>query len=176
MIDGAREDEQEIGQAVHIREHLCIDLVRPKRDDRPLRAPADGSRKVQQRARLASAGQNKPSKRRQLGFELIDPLFETQHVPFADRRLRHAIGDLLRRIGETGTDRKEVSLQLFDQRSDISQLFAAGAHGAEARIELIDIAVRRDARVGFRNTRTAEQGRPARIARPRVNLHGRQYT
>ena len=176
MIEGAREHEEQIGQAVHIREHLCVNLVRPERHNRPLCAPADGAREVQQRAALTSAGQNKPSKRRQLCFEAIDPLFKAENVGLRDSGFRDSSGNLFRRIRKSGADREQILLQLLDQLSYIAQLFAMGTDNAQTGVELIDIAVRRNARVGFRHTRAAEQGRPAGVARPRVNLHGRQYT
>ena len=184
MIDGAREHKEEIGQTVHIRQHWWLDLVRSQGHDRPLRAPADGARHMQQRTRRAPTGKNESAQRRQLGLEAIDPLFQTQHVLFGDRRFLFALSCFRRRVvlssclggRQSGADRKKVSLQLLDQRSYVTQRFAMGTHNAQTRVELIDIAVGRDARVGFGDTRTAEQGRSTGIARPRVNLHGRQYT
>ena len=87
MIDDARQHEQEIGQAIHVRKQVRLDVLRAERHDRSLRASAYGPREMQQRAGAIAAGENEAAQRRQLGLEPIDPVFETLDVGVGDRRL-----------------------------------------------------------------------------------------
>ena len=66
MIDGAREYEQQIGQAIHVREQARLDAVGAERHNGSLRATAYSPREMQQGARAIAAGQNKAAQRRQL--------------------------------------------------------------------------------------------------------------
>ena len=177
MIDRSRQHEQEVGKAVHIRKQLRVHLLRAQRNNRSLRSPADGAGQMQQRTRAAAARQDEAAQRRQIGLDTIDPLFEPQHVGFGHRGLRVFVSSCLRGRGrEPGPYRKQIALQPFDQPVHITERFAAGADDAKARVELIDVAICRDARIRFRDTRAAEQGGSARVTGSRVDLHGRQYT
>ena len=90
--------------------------------------------------------------------------------------LGHALRDFFGRIGEPRADGEQVFLQLLEQLGDIAGELALRAHGAQTGVQLVDIAIRRHARIGFRHARAAEQRRAAGVAGARVNLHGRQYT
>ena len=87
-----------------------------------------------------------------------------------------ALRDFLGRVGEPRADGKQVFLQLLEQVGDIAGELALRADASKARVQLVDIAVRGDARIGLRDPRSAEQRSAAGIAGARVNLHGRQYT
>ena len=176
MIHDARDHEQEIGQAIDVRQHQQFDAISTQGDNRPLRAAADGPREVQQRARATASGQYETSKRRELGIESIDPVFEAADVGVGNGHLCDAVGDLLGWIGKPGADGKAILLQLLEQFDDIPGKFALRADHPEARVQFVHIAVRGHARIGFRDAGSAEQRSTARIAGPRVDLHARQYT
>ncbi len=131
---------------------------------------------MQQSAGAIAAGQDETAQGRELAFEPIDPVFETLDVHIGDGHFRDAIGDLLGRVGQSRADGEQVLLKLFEHRCHIARQLALRAHGAETGVELVDIAVRGDAGIGFRHALTSKQRRPAGIAGARVNLHGRQYT
>src|SRR5688572_9697863 len=84
MIDDTRHHEQQIGQTVYVPEHLRFDLIGAERHNRSLGAPADGPRKVQQRARAIAAREDETAQRRQLRLESIDPLFEPLDISVGD--------------------------------------------------------------------------------------------
>lgn len=176
MIDRTRQHEQQIRQAVDVGQQVRLDVIRTKRDDRSLRAAANRSRKVQKRAGAAPARQDESAKRRQLGFEPIDPVFETLHITLGDRHFCDAPGNFLRRVRQARADSEQILLQLFEQPGDIAGQVALRAHGPEARIQLVDVSVRGYSRISFGHARAPKQRSAACIARARVNLHGGQYT
>ena len=90
--------------------------------------------------------------------------------------LGHALRDLFGRIGEPRADGEQIFLQLLEQRGDIAGELALRAHGAQAGVQLVDVAIGGHARIGLRDAGSAEQRRAAGVAGARVNLHGRQYT
>ena len=151
MIDDARQHEQQIGQPVDVREQMRLDAVRRRARRSTLRAAADGPREMQQRAGAIAAGQNEAAQRRQLGLEPIDPVFEALDVGVGDRGLGDALGDLL------GRDRRAARRA----RTDLSAAARAArrrrrrARFARARpeagVQLVDVAVRGDARIGLRH-------------------------
>ena len=85
VIDGARQDEQQIGEPVDVAQQHRIDR-RLERDHAALGAAADGARDVQRGAGRRAAGENEAAQRRQLGLEPIDQLLEPDDVVVADAR------------------------------------------------------------------------------------------
>ena len=176
MIHGPSQDEQQIRQPVHVRKQLTVDAFDSERHDRPLGAPSDRPRDMQQRARTISTGEDESPQRRQFPLEAIDPVLETLdvfvgHSGFGDPR-----GDFLRGIGERRTDRKEILLDVLEHLCDVARQLALRADRPKIGVQLIDVAVRRNARIVLRYAGAAEQRRAARVTRARVDLHGRQYT
>lgn len=176
MIDRARQHKQQIRQAVDVCEQARLDGVSAERHNRSLRSSAHGSREVQQCTGAIATGQNETAQGRQLRFELIDPVLQPLNVGVGDRNLRDTFGDLFRGIGQPRANRKEILLKLLDQLGDVTRELALGTHDAEARIQFVDLAVRGDARVRFRDARATKQRSATGIAGARVDLHGRQYT
>jgi hypothetical protein len=131
---------------------------------------------MQHRSGGISPGQDESAQWRQIGLESIDPVFEALNVRIRDGDLRHALGDFFRRIGEPRSDRKQIFLQLLEQPGNIAGQRLLGANNPEAGIQLVNFSVRGNARIRFRYAGASEQRRTPRIARARVNLHGRQYT
>ncbi len=170
MIHGARHHEQQIGQSIEVDDQDRLDRAGPERDHAPLGATADGARQVQQRARRRSARQNEPAQRRQLCLETIDRLLEPLDVGVGDRRLRDALRDARRRIGEARPEREQILLHRLDERRHVG-VHASRPRGAQAGVHLVHLAVRIDPRVGLGDPRVVEQRRLAGIAGLCVDLH-----
>src|SRR5687768_6229120 len=176
MIHRSGQHEQQIRQTIDVRQQVRLDVIGAERDNRSLRAPANRSREVQQCASTIASRQNESPKRRQLGFEPIDPVFETLHVAVGDSGFCDALGDFLGRICQPRADGEQILLQLFEQLGDITGELALRAHRAEACVQLVDVSVCRHSRIGFRDAGSAEQRGAAGVASACVDLHGRQYT
>ncbi len=183
MIDGAAEHEQQIREAVYVNQKMLVDLIHAQRHDRPLGPAADGARKVKQRAGTASSWKDEPAKRRQLRLEPIDPVLDASHVGVGDDGLRRSsivhrrsAGNLACRVGKAGADREQIFLKLLEQIDDVSSEVALCADHAEACVQLVDITISGDSRIRLRHTRAAKEAGLPLVARPRVDLHDRQYT
>ena len=89
-------------------------------------------------------------KRRRFAVEAIDQAFEARDVGVAERGLDDAVRDSVARIGQLGTKREEVALDLHE---GLGQLVMRRTEGcpdeAEPRVELVDVAVSGHARVAF---------------------------
>ena len=70
----------------------------------------------------------------------------------------------VRRIGEPGAEREQIVLNLSRAAPADRASTPARAHGAEAGVELVDLAVGVDARIGLRHARAVEQRRLAGVA------------
>ncbi len=176
MIHGAREDEQQIRQPVHVREQLTVDVVDSERHDGSLGAPADRPGDMQQRTCTISTGKNESPQGRKFSLEAIDPILEpldvfVRHSGFGDPR-----GNFLRRIRKRRTDCEEILLDVLEHFCDVARQLALRTDRPKTGVQLIDVAVRRNARIVLRHAGAAEQRRAARVTRARVDLHGRQYT
>ena len=75
-------------------------------------------------------------------------------------------------IGQPRAEREQVALQRHAHLVEILRQ-AGGAHHAEARLQLVDVAVGDHARIGLADPRAVEQAGVARVAGLRVDLHGR---
>ena len=83
-------------------------------------------------------------------------------------------GDLVAGIGELGAEREQIALNVHELRRRASASSADGAGEAEPGVELVDFAVRVDARVVFRDARAVEERCLAGVAGARVDFHGRR--
>ena len=111
-------------------------------------AAADGARDVQRRTQRRTAGEDEAAERREFLLELVDQLLEPDHIVIGDHGFRHSRRQLVGRIGELGAECKEVALNLlqgFVQR----RVEWGCADQPEPRVQLVDLAVRVDARVVF---------------------------
>ena len=102
VIDDAREDEEQVGQAIYVAHEHRVDR-RIERHDAALRAAADRPRNVKRRAGGRAAGEDEAAERRQLPFEPIDQTLEPDDVIVADDRLGDASRQLVRGIGKPAT-------------------------------------------------------------------------
>ena len=89
-----------------------------------------------------------------------------------DDDLLDALRDLVRRIGQPRAEREQIALQRHAHLVEIRRQ-AGGPRHAEARLQLVDVAVGDDARIGLADARAVEQAGVARVAGLRVDLHGR---
>jgi A/G-specific adenine glycosylase len=107
-----------------------------------------------------------------LRLELVDPSFEADDLVTGDIDLGHALGNLVRRVGEPCAQREEVALNLFHHAGDLRLPGIERRAGeTEPRIQLVDLAVRGDARVRLRHPGPVEQCGLASVACPGVNFH-----
>ena len=173
MVGGPRHREQQIGQAIEVDDHHRLDGILAEQQHRALGAAADGARQVQRRA-----GRAAPSDRmkcRSGGISVssrsIQPSSRATLV-VVDDDLLDALRDLVRRIGQPRAEREQIALQRHAHLVEIRRQ-AGGARHAEARLQLVDVAVGDDARIGLADARAVEQAGVARIAGLRVDLHGR---
>ena len=176
MIDNTRHYEQEIRQPIDVCQQMRLDAIGADRHDRSLGAAAHGSREMEQRACAIAARKNEPAEWRKFGFQPINPFLEALHIGVGDRDLRDTLGNFLRGVRQPRADRKQILLQLLEESGNIARELTLCAHRAKTRVQLVDIAVRRYARIRLRDARAAEQRCAAAITGARINLHGRQYT
>lgn len=176
MIDHARRDKQQIGEAIHVRQQMRVDVLTSEKDDRAFSAAADRAGKVQQGARAATARKNETPKRWKLGIESVDPFFESSDVRLPDGDFRHTVGNSLGRVGQTRADRKQIHLKTFQQLDDVASQFSVRSDRPKTRVQLVDVAIGGHTRVRFGYAGAAEKRRVAAVPRTRINLHGRQYT
>jgi hypothetical protein len=170
MVCDPRHHEQQIGQSIQVDQNVLLDLLATEADDTALGTTADGARDVQRRTRCGPTGQNETPQRGKLSLELVDPSFEAFGIVFGDSRLLDALGDRATRICEAGTDREKVALQPLEHGGQ-RWIDRTGANEAQPGIELVDVAVGGHTRIGFRDTRPAEQRRIAAVASPGVDFH-----
>ena len=176
MIHNACQHEQQIREPIDVPHKMKIDMLETQRDDGALGTTADGTRKMQQRTRAAPTRQYEAAEGRQLGFAAIDPCFEASNVGVAHGYLGNSFGNLLPRISQLCADGEQVLLNAFEQVGDVTAKLALRSDGSEAGVQLVNVAVSRNPRIGFGYARAPEQPRLALVTCARVNLHGRQYT
>src|SRR5262249_36626221 len=110
--------------------------------------------------------------RRQRVLESIDQLLESRDVEVGDYRLLHARRQLLAGIGQLRAEREQVALDR-DQLGADRRIERRGAHQAQPRVQLVDLAVRLGPGVVLARPGTVEERRLARIAGSRVDFHQR---
>ena len=173
MIGNPGKDEEKIRESVDVDEQLPFDIT--ERHHRALGAPADGSGDVQGGAGRRAAWQNEAAQRRKLQLQRVDPALEALDVVGRNRRLGDPPGNLAGRIGKAGSERKEIALQLFQDRSEWQRpagfFSQCRAREAEPRIQLVDVTVGRDPRIGLRDPRAVEQAGLASVTGPGVDFH-----
>ncbi len=109
-------------------------------------------------------------KRRHVRFELVDPAFQPRDVLAGDGRLLDPVGDRAPRIRQPRTDGEEIPLNPLDHRLELAA-DGARTHEAQPRVELVDVAVGGDARIGLRDALSTKQGGFAAVAGPGVDFH-----
>jgi A/G-specific adenine glycosylase len=169
MIENARDDEQEIGQAIDVAQKHRLDAWF-ERYHPALCAAAHRARDVNGRRGRRAAGENEPAQWRQFGLELVDQFFEAADVRVGEAGPSQPRGDPVGRIGELGAERKDVALELQQHRFERpGRIGRAGE--PEPGIELVDVAVGLDPRIVFADARAVEQRGLAGVARARVEFH-----
>ena len=107
-------------------------------------------------------------------IELIDLLLESLHMAISDHGLRNPIGNPGGWIGEPSAHGKQVTLNRL-QTSGYIGINDERAYNAEAGVQLVDLSVRLDARIGLRNADLPKERRLSRIAGLGVDLHAWNY-
>ncbi len=109
MIHNPREDEEQIGQAIHVANEDRVHRG-PERDDAPLGAATDRPGHVERGAGGRAAGQDEAAQRRHFGVEVIDQVLEADHLLVVDHGFGDARCELVARMGELGAQREEIAL------------------------------------------------------------------
>ena len=94
--------------------------------------------------------------------------FEPRDVVVADHRLGDARGELVRRIGELGAEREQIALDRDDLGVEVRRRAATRAHEPEPGVQLVDLAVRVDARIGFADARVPSNSEVSPVSPVRV--------
>ena len=131
---------------------------------------------MQKGAGAVSARQNEASQRRQLGFEAIDPIFEALNIRVGHGDFGDAFGDLFGWVGQPRADREQVYLNAFEDLGHFTRKLTLRPYRSKTRVQFVHVSVSGDARIVLRHACAAEQRRAARVARARVDFHGRKYT
>jgi hypothetical protein len=176
-IGAAGHGEEQVADAVDInRRAIAHRFTVAEGDHQPLGAAADRAGQVQGGTGGRAAGQYERAQRRQLLLGLVDPaLHLLDALPGQLRQLGLAAALPRLRRGQVRADGEQVRLDGCEVAPD--RHVADGLDGpAQHRVQLIDLAIRFDARVILRHATTAEQSRVTEIARARVNFHGRAIT
>ena len=170
MIDRAGNNEQEIGEPVDVSHQHGIDGWL-QRHDPPFGAAADGAGDMQRGAGGRASGEDEAAERGKRGLDAIDQLFEPRDVCVGDHRLLDPRRELLARIGELRAEREQIALDRDDLGVDRRVAGRGRAHEPEPGIELVDFAVRVDARIVLARAGAVEERCLARIACSRVDFH-----
>lgn len=165
-VRGAGKDEQQVGEAVQIREReRAHGVVEGCRQRLTFRATADRSPDMESRRGLAPARQDEALERWELGVEPVAVVLERVDLLLSDAEARI----VLQRDREV---RPEVEQLVLDTPEH-------GAHGVRAvrrenepdsRVQLVDGPVRGDPWVELRYSRTVAQRRLPRVAAAGVDL------
>ncbi len=139
-------------------------LVRRQRV--PLGAAGDRPRDVQARRGLGAAGQDEAGQLRERLVQLV-----AEPLELVDHRLRDAepLVGAGERDGQVGADVEQLVL---DPRERRAQRLGRRSreHDPELRVELVDGAVRGDARIELRHARAVAEARLPLVAAARVDL------
>jgi hypothetical protein len=177
MIDRARHHEQQVREPVDIPDQELVD-GRLQPDHPPLGAPADRPREVKRGAWRGAAGQDEMRQRRQVGLEPIDELLEPFDISLVEDRFGDARRNPVGRVGEAGAKREQIALKVHEGVDDVRERRAVRTRAQrrerepEHGIQLVDLAVRVDAAVAFRNACAAEQRCLAGVTGACVDFHG----
>ena len=133
---------------------------------------------MQRRGLRRAAGQDERLQRLELLFAVVDRLLELGDARVGEARLLELLAVLLGvRRGEQGADGEQVAL---DRREDLvdARHHLDGARRADHGVELVDVAVRLDARVVLLDAAAAEESGAPVVAGLGVDLvcHARKLT
>jgi hypothetical protein len=103
-------------------------------------------------------------------METIDASLEPGDPLLVDCGLRHASGDPCGRVGEPRAKREQILLNRAKLRREVLR-YAGRECGAETGVQLVDLAVRVDARVRLRHPCVVEERGLAAVAGLCVDLH-----
>ena len=168
----AREHEQEIGQTIDVLQQQRID-GRLERDHASFRTPAHGTRDMERGSARRAACENEIRQRRQAGLEPIDQMFHPLDVTVTQQGFWNLRRDLPGRIRQLRAEREQIALQTDDLVSDLG-IRRARSREPQVRVQLVDVAVCGNARFVLADAGAAEERCVARIAGPRVDLHGQE--
>jgi hypothetical protein len=125
---------------------------------------------MQRCSRFGTAGQDEPGERRHFLLETIDQLFETIDISIGNERFGHALRKLVGRIRQLGADGEQITLDMDERVVEIrAETFSTNQ--SEPGIQLVDVAVRFHARIGFADAGVVEQSGLTGIAGARIDFH-----
>ena len=150
---------------------MRVDRVGAERHDATLGPAADRPRQVQQRAGRRPPGRmNRRSGGSSCSRRSIVCSSRSTRLRVTAAFVTRA-GDARRRVGQPGADGEQLLLNRLDDRLLEIHVVERRPRGAEAGVELVDLAVGVDARVGLRHARVVEERRLAAVAGLCVDLH-----
>jgi hypothetical protein len=157
MIGSPGHREQQVGQAIDVAQQDAV-YGRVERDHAPLSASAHRARDVEHGAALRASRENEPPQGWRFTIEAIDEAFEARDISVAERGLDDAVRDSVAWIGQLGTEREEVALDLDKGLGQFVMRRTEGCPDeAEPRVELVDIAISGHARVAFLHPGTVKE-------------------
>lgn len=129
---------------------------------------------MQGRTSGRAAGKDEVTKRRHLCLERIDPVLQPRDACVIDDDLGYTRRDLVRRIGEACSQRKQVALEPDD---DLGELAVGAVRGGNAygRLHFVHVAIGRHPGVGLADACAIEQARVATVAGFCVDFHCPDY-
>src|ERR1051325_7944332 len=143
--------------------------ARRERGDPPLGPPAHRARVVERGGERGAAGKDEAGERREVRLEPVDLALDPGHVVVRDAREPGEEREVGR--GELGAHLEEGGLKPRDELAE-PPLGIERVRDTQCRIELVDAAVRLDARVVLGDAGPAEEpGRPV-VPGAGVDLHG----
>ena len=162
-VRGAREDEEQVGDAVEVDTRERVD-VRLERGE--LRTAGDRACDVQARRRIRAARQDEALQLGQRRVVLVAELLRASRSSAASC----AAARRGRRTAPRGRRRRRRAGSARERGSRAAARAGRPRDDADVRVELVDDAVGADTRVELRRARAVAEARLARVAAARVDL------
>src|SRR5215831_12128863 len=175
LADPAAQHEEHVAQAVQKSKRPLADrLLTRQRQELALGAPADRARLVEESVDAPAARQHERLERWQIFLAAIHQLLELLHLALADLEHPFVLGVARRR--ELAAQIEELVLDLSQDLVEpavplalVEPLGVEDAHQADDGVQLVDGAVRYDARRVLRDPLAADQRGLALVARAGVD-------
>src|SRR5690348_14595355 len=160
--DPAREDEEQVGETVQVGERPFADVLLPHETEHvALGAPADRTGDVEKRAHRPAARKDERLERCQVLLAAVERLLEGLHLGGADPE--HPRLECVGRGRELAPEIEELVLEMAQDVVELAGLLRARrgpvhrAHDADGGVQLVDGAVRVDARAILRDPQAADE-------------------
>ena len=157
MVLVTRDHEEKVGEPVQVpQQNRVVFDASPQRDDASFRAAADRPGQVEARTDGASSRENERAKRRQIHFPPVDFVFEDDDPLFAENDLVFPRSDRVLRVAEAGRKRKQVALNVLQQRRERVGRREFTLDQTERRLKFVDVSVGGDPRVVLVDARAVD--------------------